>query len=222
MLIDDSATRSSYGKILLVLGLLPVLLLSACSRSPENQDNEARLRIERAEAYHKQGQYRAAMIEARNAIKISPQLAESHIALARIFNTLAQSKQALKQLDQIPQPQRIGSLYQATLSQAYLVEGKYRSALKVLEHSEALRLEKPKEYALLQAQALAAVGEAEAAATSFRQVLDLDPKHKGPAGAGQNPLPGRYFCRDAAGAGNPRTTVSALTGCADVQGQPGL
>ncbi|TQV71743.1 tetratricopeptide repeat protein [Exilibacterium tricleocarpae] len=178
MLTDITAICTARGKRLAAPALVAALLLGGCDGGPGDLRAESSQRIERAQAYHKQGQYRAAMIEARNAIKLAPELAEPHIALARIFNTLAQGKQALTQLDQIPAPQRNGSAYQATLVQAYLHQDKYRSALNALAQSEALRREKPSEYYLLHGGALMGAGDIEAAADSYRQALATEPEHQ--------------------------------------------
>ncbi len=169
-----AAAATLGGTKALITGLAALLLLSACSEKPADLQKQSAQHLLQATTYARQGQYRAAMIEARNAIQKTPQSAEGYIQLARIFNELAQGKQALAQLELVPENQRASAGYQATLAEAYLQRRKFNSARRSLQSSQVLAQESPVEYQLLEAQALVGLGELQAAGDRYRQALAGD------------------------------------------------
>lgn len=75
----------SIAKII-VIGL--VLAVAACGDKQEQNKEDASRHITSARVYQEQGQYRAAMIEAKNAIQLQPENPEGLLALARIYNEI--------------------------------------------------------------------------------------------------------------------------------------
>ena len=76
--------------------------------------------LERAESNRQQGQNRAAIIEARNAIKHRPDDVEAAVLLAQLMNELGQGRQATQTLEPYgAQSQRDVVFAQA---EAYLVQ----------------------------------------------------------------------------------------------------
>ena len=70
----------------------------ACSSSNDEQDNARHL--ERATAYQEQGQYKAAIIEYKNAVNKSKSDVEVMLQYANMLNTLGHYSSALSLLEQ--------------------------------------------------------------------------------------------------------------------------
>lgn len=110
------------------------LALFACAGS-ENNPQEAQSHIERSIAYEDQGQYRAAMIEMRNAIQANPSDPSISLRYAELLMEISNVRQAIQLLEN--QPTDIASVL---LAEAYLRLGKHLSA------REALAKAKPESY----------------------------------------------------------------------------
>ena len=84
------------------LGLLSTLLifiLVACGNPESEQANV--MHLDRAKAYQDQGQYKAAMIEYKNAVKKSNANEKAIVPYADMFNTLGQNTAALNMAFQL-------------------------------------------------------------------------------------------------------------------------
>ena len=105
---------------------------TGCNRaSNDTPEQKASRHLERAESYHRQGQYRAAIIEARNAIDAAPQDSRGTIELASLLNELNQGKQALRILE--PLANSTDRAVIIARADALLSQGKARSALDYLQ-----------------------------------------------------------------------------------------
>ena len=116
--------------------MIPVLAITGCSRgnNGDKTSKAATRYIERAESYRQQSQYRAAIIEARNAVSAAPHDTESIVELASLYNDLHQSKQALSTLE--PLTDSNDESVVKAYADALLDERKFRSALEYLnKHS---------------------------------------------------------------------------------------
>ena len=115
----------------LVITLLLLTLSSGCSESnnTEKDTRSADSHLLNSEKYIKQGQYRAAMLEVRNAIKKAPN-AKTIGALAEIYNELGQSRAAQSLLeDSVETHPKLNLL----LAETYLSLGKFYSAEQALQ-----------------------------------------------------------------------------------------
>ncbi len=105
---------------------------SGCNRADNDTPaQKANSHLERAESYRQQGQYRAAIIEARNAIDAAPQDSRGVIELATLLNELNQGRQALRILEPLAQSSDRAVIIART--DALLSQGKSRSALEYLQ-----------------------------------------------------------------------------------------
>lgn len=114
--------------------LIAIAVASSGCKRIDNDDKPAQKassHIERAESYRKQGQYRAAIIEARNAIDAAPQDTRGTIELATLLNELNQGKQALRILE--PLASSTDHAVVIARTDALLTQGKSRSALEYLQ-----------------------------------------------------------------------------------------
>src|SRR5690606_24628618 len=116
--------KSSY--IVAVLMLLGTL---GCSDGKQENSEEAARHIRSAQTYLQQGQLRAAMLEAKNAVQLQPNEASGYIALARIYNQVGayESTQTILEnvVEKLPETS-------TELAEAYFAQKKYRSALSIL------------------------------------------------------------------------------------------
>jgi tetratricopeptide (TPR) repeat protein len=128
-------------------GIALTLLLGACGNKEAEQAADAERHLRSATAYTQQGQLRAAMIEAKNAIQLQPQNAAGYIALATIYNRMGAYSATQSLLENIlaTHPQT-----STALAEAYLGSQKYRSAVQVLtDHPAQSADEKLKQLILL-------------------------------------------------------------------------
>ncbi len=111
----------------LVLGIC-VFILAACGESQNNQSNIDHL--SRAKIYQEQGQYKAAVIEYRNAVRNADGDIQAYLEYAAMMNRLGHYKTALDLLEQIPAGKN--EAYYLELVKTYQGLKKYLSAKKVL------------------------------------------------------------------------------------------
>ncbi len=106
------------------------LALNACSGDQDIGASVAS-HMERSKAYSQQGQYRAAIIEARNIIKKAPESAQGYEQLATIYNVVAGYKGVIATLD--ASPEGISSTSLLLKAQAYGHVSKFSSAASTLQ-----------------------------------------------------------------------------------------
>lgn len=112
-----------------LLVVTPLLCMSACDRSAKQKVDESQRHLNTARAYQQQGQWRAAMIEARNAASKAEQPAEGLALLADIYMQIGANQAAAEVLEKIAQNDLALNLQWA---KALIAERKYQSAQKVL------------------------------------------------------------------------------------------
>src|SRR5690554_2532463 len=109
--------------IIILLGTL------GCSDGKQKNSEEAARHIRSAQTYFQQGQLRAAMLEAKNAVQQGPDDAAGYITLAKIYNQVGafESTQTILEnvVEKLPETS-------TELAEAFLAQKKYRSALSLL------------------------------------------------------------------------------------------
>jgi tetratricopeptide (TPR) repeat protein len=93
-------TRPPGALAVVILALF--LLLTACSEP--NPNEEAALHLKRSQAYQQQGQFRAALIEARNAMRLAPEDMGAYLQMIGLYNQLGYYRSTLDIIDSIPVP----------------------------------------------------------------------------------------------------------------------
>ena len=97
--------------------LFSLVTLVACSSDdPQSNSNE---HLSRAQIYQEQGQYKAAIIEFRNAVKASDGGTESVVLYAGLLSDLGRFRNAVEMLENIQGEK--GDTYYLTLVDAYVV-----------------------------------------------------------------------------------------------------
>ncbi|WP_390593333.1 tetratricopeptide repeat protein [Simiduia litorea] len=107
-----------------------LLTLIACSGGEKKTAEDAERHFKSAVVYQKQGQLRAAMLEARNVIQLTPESPRGYGVLADIYNQIGAFGLTIKLLEGKSLTSPALDTY---LAQAYLASKKYRSALSLLE-----------------------------------------------------------------------------------------
>jgi tetratricopeptide (TPR) repeat protein len=148
-----------------LLFLLLCLGLAACDKigeTPAKIQADAQRHIDRSASYRQQGQFRAAIIEARNALQLTPNDPAAMATLANLLNDLGQGRQAIKLLEPLAKQGNTAVIH--ALGEAYLNAGKYQSALDYLraaQQNQQLGNDETLQYGV--ARALLGLGEFEAA-----------------------------------------------------------
>lgn len=117
--------------ILLSTALIANLLLSACSDTQQDNIDQANRHLKTADAYIQQGQFRASMLEIKNAIQLRPQDASGYLVLAHIYSEMGAHSSTIKILEQHidTQPELAPAL-----AEAYISSNKGASALELLSN----------------------------------------------------------------------------------------
>lgn len=149
--------------------------LLACSDNGEEIQKTVDRHVKQSSAYLKSGQYRAATIEAKNAIQKGPNNYSGHIALAKILNQLARYKQAVKHLEQLPEDALNTSDFAFTIAEAYLGRGKFNSADQVLTKQKAMMSKQQPAYDLLVARTQLGLKALDQATNLYESVLSTYP-----------------------------------------------
>lgn len=118
---------STYGKALTFL--LVSMILISCGKSNEVDKEEAQRFYRSAVTYEGQGQFHAAIIEARNAIQKNPDSDAGYVLLAKIYNKVGSYEASQKLLEPIVKDMPGVGL---ELSESYISSNKFRSAINAL------------------------------------------------------------------------------------------
>ena len=159
----------------IVKTLAPLALAITLASCGGEQDNSSEIasHFARSKAYETQGQYRAAIIEARNIIKKDRTNPAGFERLAEIQATLGSHRNVIKTIEAIDSPSK-QSLF--LLAQAYANTGKFNSASKTLATFEQAGGEKTTiDYQLLAARIQAGKGDTEKALEQMQLIADNFP-----------------------------------------------
>jgi predicted Zn-dependent protease len=142
------------------------ILLAACGGGNDEQDYKTHL--DRAHAYQEQGQFNAALIEYRNAVKKSGGKPEVMVEFADLMNDLGQSKSARDFLEAIDE--NSNEAYLLELAETYISLGKYTSAENTLEKLSGTTREKQ----LLKGEMFTKQGKLDEARAVYSGLLSSD------------------------------------------------
>lgn len=169
--------KAATKNVFILAALTCGIALGGCgerANSPTKNQAQAAQYYERADSYLRQGQFRAAIIEARNAIKLAPADPRNSLLLAQVLNAIGQSKLAVQILE--PYAQKGDADIAIALASAYIAQKKYQTASDYLQAQKALlHGDKNPELQLLNARALAGSGHFDAA-NAILQTLQTNPQ----------------------------------------------
>jgi tetratricopeptide (TPR) repeat protein len=122
-----------------ILGLLiSSTLLIGCGKDNDKEKpaQDVKGLLDRASAYEKNGQYRAAFIELKNALKADPVNIPAKLQISKLYLTTGQPKSAslaLESIKPIPSSSEYIDLYAETLNS----QEKYKSTLQFIEKNKS-------------------------------------------------------------------------------------
>lgn len=119
--------KFKYSNVLVFL--LICITLVSCGKSSEVNPEESLRFYRSAETYEKQGQFHAAIIDARNAIQKNPDNESGFILLAKIYNNVGSFESTQKLLEPILEKKPSVGL---ELAESYVHSFKFRSAINAL------------------------------------------------------------------------------------------
>ncbi|MBE8716026.1 hypothetical protein C4F51_02355 [Cellvibrio sp. KB43] len=144
-----------------------VIALTACDNNGQDVQAEVNRYERSATAYQQQGQYRAAILEARNAIQLQPGNSAGYILLANIYNKIGVYASTRNLLE--PLLEKHPEVF-VELAEAYVEGRKFRSAINLLNSGNIRNLnenEQRRAYGI-QARAYIALGDVE----GFQKTLE--------------------------------------------------
>ncbi len=105
------------------------VLFVACSDKQEENQEQAKRHISSARVYQEQGQYRAAIIEAKNVVQLTPESPDGYIALARIYNEIGSYAAVQNLLEQVVEK---NPKVATELANSYYLNKKYLTAINTV------------------------------------------------------------------------------------------
>ena len=117
---------NSITKIMVVL---LCVISAACTDKQEKNQEDAQRHVASAKVYQQQGQYRAAIIEAKNAIQLMPSSGSGYISLAQIYNEIGAHESAQSLLSNV-----VAELPEVAteLANSHYLNKKYLSAINTI------------------------------------------------------------------------------------------
>ncbi len=169
------AVTLSKSKSSLIAGLLTIVLLAGCDNAKQDTSEAIQLHQKRSEAYEKNGQYKAAIIEAKNIIKKAPQNPLGYLQLANIFLALDNGKAAIDLLEPLIAEDTPASTH-LKLAKAYTKYGKYFSADKSLsKYLNSGGDSSNIDYQLLKIKSLSGRNQIKPAISQLKQIIQEKP-----------------------------------------------
>lgn len=169
--------RFNHGILTLVLTTLLALLsltLSGCGSEQERQESklkESSQRLTQASTFKQQGQFGAAIIEAKNALKLNPGSYEAALLLVEINNTLGRHRTAITLLNNLEAKDANHTL---EYGKAFIGLRKFRSAIDYLtERSDTIEPGLKNDYQLLLANAHLSLGNLTKATQAYQELLNF-------------------------------------------------
>jgi putative PEP-CTERM system TPR-repeat lipoprotein len=154
-----------------VLGVVAVSTLTACGLADDPAS-----RIERAAEYKENGDYRASMIELKNALREEPDNVDARIMLGEVSLELGEPVAAESELHKAERLGAPESRIRGPLGQALLAQGANEAVLYRFPIDADQGAEDRFEIHLLRGQAFVARGELEAANVEYSRALRIEPE----------------------------------------------
>ncbi len=165
--------KPAYNTNKISISLLIIFCLALLSCGDDAGQRKAADHISRSEAYMKQGQFRAAMIEARNAIKVDPDNVANTLALSKVYSSIGANRQIETLL--LPKLETDRQAVGLKLAEAYVKLGKFVSARELLETLEPSTHEDSQSAKRLMADVLMLEKNYDAALALYAELLAENP-----------------------------------------------
>ena len=161
---------------LLVSGLFLIVSAACSENNPDANQVSVTLHHERAESYLSSGQFRAAVIEARNILQKAPESAVGYEMMAKINRELGVFQQTLDLLAEKPSEVEATTALLIEHANAFVNLGKTKSAKSIVQQLKT-GTEEPGsiDIGLLEARIAMLEGASSIAASTYRSLLEQSP-----------------------------------------------
>jgi len=153
--------------------LLGTILLSGCDKQ-EDQSQDATSLLDRAAAYEKNGQYRAAFIEIKNALSKDPASLPAKLKIAELQLSTGQPKSASLTLESISPAPVNDKQYVDLYAESLIAQEKFKTALQFIEKNQT---QCSSRCLSLKGDALLAIQDTSTAEKTYSQALQADGKN---------------------------------------------
>ncbi len=160
---NKTSIQTKLGTLSLLM-LIIVLVLSACGQS-----KDAQALVAEAKQHQQKGDDKAAIIQLKNALQLSPDDAEIRFLLGALYNKEGNIQAAEKELNQALRLGMDSTRVLPELGQTWLGTGQFQKLID--ETDKLLNLENQAELLVLRGNALLALGKFQEAKEMFEQVL---------------------------------------------------
>ncbi len=160
-----------------IVALVSVLLVG-CTDNKSSHDtiDQTALVISRAQSYHNKGQYRASIIEAKNALKRAPQNITARLLVAENYIVLGDFKSAIQSLKEMPEEGiKPTTNYYLTLANAHSKQRKFLSAIRAIDNIKGnLSKRQALEKAIILSKSYSGIGQFDKSATWLDKAREID------------------------------------------------
>ena len=169
---DIFSLRISSKKVIIAMSIAASVMLVSCKDDASKNSEEAARYTRSATTYLQQGQLRAAVLEAKNAVEKDPKNPQGYILLAKIYNQLGSYAGTQKMLEGSVKKMPEVAL---ELADAYFANKKYRSAINVLTdfNTDALSAEDKIRKQVLLARSAIYLGDANVYSAAFAALTPI-------------------------------------------------
>ena len=174
--------RATYNKSKLTpifISFLWLLILGCSEESTQDNSSDSDVvDVEshkvRSQTYLERGQFRPAIIEARNVIQKQPDSGDGYVLLAKIYNELGQANAAIEVLENEAITEKDND-YWLTFANTYHLRGKYKSSSDLLGAHPEISNTHSQEYLLLKTKNSLILGRTDEGKNILQQLLSNHP-----------------------------------------------
>lgn len=177
-MVDHGHRRSRFGFRArgLIAVLLAAVLAAACEDKPTLTPKEF---IERAEQHRQKGQYRAGIIQIKNALQQDPNNVDARVVLGRIYLEAGDAVAAADELLRAKEFKADLSAYAEPLGRALIQNNKFKDVFEEVALEEGISSSLRAVVSVLHGYAYAGLGNGDKAQEAFRTALALDSGYAG-------------------------------------------
>lgn len=177
MSFESNRSFTIRSTLICVVGFVSLLFLAGCQQK-DNSGVKATAHFMSAESFKNQGQFRSAVIEARNALIQNPDYADSAFLIADILILIGDGVGAERQLNILLERDPSNTGYQLLKAEAFIKQSKFKTAENYLGKIGVPATPQDQiEYFLLLGNSQLGSQQSENALNSYQKVLDLDEKN---------------------------------------------
>jgi len=160
---------NNIGRALLV-ALVLLLMITGCGNDLTNAE-----RIERAQQHVDKKEYRAAIIELKNALQNDAADNQARLALAEVYIATRQAPSAEKEIRKVKSPEREGERAVSVLAEALVLQGDFSGFIEKIKIKESFSPKAKEKLYLQRAKVYAAQGDIKRAESEYNAILSRNP-----------------------------------------------